>query len=199
MVSDAAGERRQAHVFRWRTGFFSLEEVMQAYPDGIHPADMAWMWNRVSVAMALAHSYGVIHGALTPGHILIAPQDHNGLLVDWAYAVSQFPTRTAHIKAVSPPYRAWYPPEVFDKKPPTPATDIYMAALSMIKLIGGDISSHEMPASVPAEMQGFLKACVIPAPHRRPQDAWRLFDEFQTLLQTLYGEPRFRPFAMPST
>ncbi len=198
VVSDAEGNRRQANVFRWQEGFFSLEEVLRAYPDGIHPADMAWMWNRVSAAMALAHSYGVIHGALTPSHMLIAPQDHNGMVVDWAYAVSQFPEGTEHIKAISPPYRAWYPPEVFEKKPPTPATDIYMSALTMIKLVGGDITSYEMPASVPREMQGFLKACVIRSPHRRPQDAWQVFDEFRALLQTLYGRPRFRHFAMPS-
>jgi hypothetical protein len=32
----------------------------------------------------------------------------------------------------------------------------------------------------------------------RPQDAWRLLEEFDELLGDLYGPRRFRAFAMPA-
>jgi hypothetical protein len=42
-----------------------------------------------------------------------------------------------------------------------------------------------------------LQACLIPAPQRRPGDAWELFDDFQKILRRLYGPRAFRPFHMP--
>ena len=43
-----------------------------AYPDGVDPRDVAWMWRRLLVALGLAHRAGVVHGAVLPEHVLIS-------------------------------------------------------------------------------------------------------------------------------
>lgn len=205
-VAGADGAMRTANVFACEAGWVSLAEVKQAYPAGVHPADMAWMFNRVLAALALTHGCGLVHGAVVPAHVLIRPDDHHGRLIDWSYAVPLGPppdagarSATEPIRAISPPYRAFYPPEVFAKQRPTPGTDLYMAALTMLWLVGGDAETQTPPAGLDPRLAAFFRSCLLPNPARRPQGAWALFGEFRDLLQTLYGPPRFRPFTMPTS
>ena len=81
--------------------------------------------------------------------------------------------------------------------PSTPATDLYMAALTMVRLLGGDVGTKALPPTCPPRLRAFLRSCLIEAPARRPQHAWDLFDEFQALLKRLFSKPTFRPFMMP--
>ncbi|WP_198135999.1 MULTISPECIES: hypothetical protein [Roseiflexus] len=46
-MPDAAGISRQANILRFETGAVTLEAVMRAFPQGLHPADAAWMFNRL--------------------------------------------------------------------------------------------------------------------------------------------------------
>ena len=71
-----------------------------------------------------------------------------------------------------------------------------MAARCMVRLLGGQRSTSDLPAGVPQPLQSLLKACLIPAPARRPDDAWEVLDDFKEILERLYGPPAFRPFHM---
>jgi serine/threonine protein kinase len=183
---------RQANVLNTPDGLYSLEDVIRVYPEGVHPKDMAWIWRRVLVALGLAHQSGVIHGAVLPSHILIHPEMHGLVVIDWAYA-SQEGTPLSYI---SRRYRDWYPQEVFDKKPARPETDIAMAAYSMCAVMGGDPVRKQFPPRVPTQMRAFFRACTLPLASRRPDDAWELKDSFDELLERLYGPRKFRPFTM---
>ncbi|MFN8505101.1 molecular chaperone DnaJ [Kouleothrix sp.] len=194
LVSDAAGARRQMNVLRAEQGVVSLAEVIRAYPAGLDPADAAWMFNRVLAALGSAHSLGLLHGAVTPAHVLVRPADHNGILVGWCASVPI----GEPLRLRSPAYAADYPPEVAARQPATPATDIYLAAACMARLLGGDPFGPALPPRVPRPIARLLRACLIAAPQRRIADAWQLFDEFRALLGQLYGPPQFRPFAMPA-
>ena len=193
-LSDASGARRQVNVLRAEPGTVSLSDVIRAYPAGLHPADAAWMFNRVLAALAVTHTLGLVHGAVTPAHMLVRPSDHNGILVGWC---ASGPIGTP-LKLRSPAYAADYPPEVAARQPATPATDLYMAAACMVRLLGGDPAGSTLPRSVPRPLANLLRACLLPAPQRRPSDAWAVFDDVHTLLGELYGPPQFRPFAMPA-
>ena len=102
------------------------------------------------------------------------------------------------LKAISLPYAADYPPEVQARQPATPATDLYMAARCMARLLGGHPTTLELPKSVPRPIRTLLSACLLPAPQRRAGDAWQVFEDFHEILGRLYGPPQFRPFQMPS-
>jgi hypothetical protein len=194
LLRDATGSQRQANALRAETAYVSLAEVLRAYPGGIAPADAAWMFNRLLAALGIAHAQGLIHGAVTLDHLLIRPHDHNGMLVDWCYSVTLGET----IKAISPVHGADCAPEILERRPATPAADLYMAARCMSRLLGGAGDAETLPAGVPRPIRALLRACLLPAPHRRSADAWQVFDDFREILGRLYGAPRFRPFTMPA-
>jgi serine/threonine protein kinase len=193
LLRDATGAQRQTNVLRAEPGYVSLAEVLRAYPSGLAAADAAWMFNRILTVLGVAHSLGIVHGAVVPAHVLVRPADHNGMLIDWCYSVPA----GEPLKAISPPYAADYPPEVHARQPATPATDLYMAARCMARLLGSHPTTLELPKSVPRPIRTLLSACLLPAPQRRAGDAWQVFEDFHEILGRLYGPPQFRPFQMP--
>ncbi len=189
-LRDVAGVQRHVNVLARETAYVSLAEVLRVYPAGIDAADAAWIFNRILAALGVTHQLDRVHGAVTPDHLLIRPADHNGMLIDWCYSVPI----GEPIKAVNLAYTVDYPPEVPARGAATPATDLYMAARCMLRLLGGDPLTGELPKRVPKPLQFLLRGCLLPAPKRRANDAWALFDDFQAILVELYGAPQFRPF-----
>ena len=192
-LRDTTGIERIINVLEPESELISLAKIMKAHPKGIHPADAAWMVNRMLAILGKTHNCGVVHGAVLPNHMLVDLSDHNGKLIDWCYAR---PIGKS-IKAISPAYKSCYPPEVISKQAAGPATDIYMAAMTFLALLGGDVPTKQLPQTTPKAMVTFIQSCLIQSPHRRPNDAWELFDTFQEILGHLYGAPTFRPFKMP--
>ncbi|GAA2156802.1 serine/threonine-protein kinase [Actinomadura napierensis] len=189
----ATGARRRSNAIAALDGFRSLAEVKAAFPGGVDPRDAAWMWRRLLVALGFAHRAGVLHGAVLPDHVMIHPGEHGLVLVDWCYSV---PGCYAHadpsgrVPAMVDRYRDRYPPEVPERRPASPATDIFMATRCMTDLMGDQ---------APKALRGFARGCLLSAQNRRPSDAWRLLAELDELLERLYGPRRFRPFHLPVT
>ncbi len=185
-----------AIVFERYTGWYSLKEVRQAYPAGIDARDMAWIWRRLLVGLGFAHLNEIIHGAILPVNVRISPKQHGLMLEHWAFAAWSPEISGEQIAAVDPAYAGWYPGEVLRDETPLFGTDIGMAARCMIYLLGGDPESGWLPASAPQPIQAFLKGCTLPGTRARPQDAWSLKEEFDDLLERLWGERKFHPFYM---
>lgn len=181
---DADRKRRTINVIERQDGFVSLVDVMRAYPDGLDPRDVAWMWRRLLTALGWAHRAGIVHGAVLAPHVLIHPGQHGLVLVDWCYSVAPGTPVPALVRRE----KDAYPPEVTAKEPAGPATDIYLATVLMRRLI----------KDPPPALGRFADGCLYDAPRMRPQDAWGLLAEFDELLEDLYGPRRFRPFAMPA-
>lgn len=194
---------RQANVLHYDpkikspNDLYSLKEVREHYHSGVEPADMAWMWRRVLVILGFAHKNYIIHGAILPTHILIEPDLHGLVLIDWAYAVHNPPTSGERISAISSPYEAWYPEDVFKREQATPGLDIFMAARCMVDVLGGDAANSRLPDHMPTKMKKYFEWCMSPGARMRPQDAWQLLEEFDTLIESLWGPRQFRPFEMP--
>ncbi|HET8846445.1 MAG TPA: hypothetical protein VFN35_33590, partial [Ktedonobacteraceae bacterium] len=188
---------RQVTVLKYIDGLFSLKEVKEAYPHGVDVRDMAWMWRRLLVALDFAHKNSIIHGSVLPTHVLIHPEQHGLVLIDWSYAVFNPGVTHTWISALSTAYRAWYPEEVFAREEPQPGLDIFLAGKCMIELLGGDPQQRTMPDRVPWQIQSHLKGCTLPRPSQRPQDARVLRQEFDELLERLWGPRTFHPFSMP--
>lgn len=179
------------------SALYSLKQVRQHCRDGIDPRDMAWMWRRTLMVLGFAHQQQVIHGAVLPTHILIQPELHGLVLIDWAYAVQDPQTTGRHIRAISAEYEGWYPKEVWDKAAPMPGLDLFMAAKTMVYLLGGDPLNGTMPDTVPAKLKKYFEWCMQPAVRMRPQKSWQLLEEFDGMLEALWGPRRFREFVMP--
>lgn len=192
LLQDTSGARRQVNVLRREPGTLSLAEVIQRLPQGLAAADAAWVFNRILAALGVTHAQGLVHGAVLPEHVLIRPSDHNGILIDWCYSVPA----GEPLRAISPPNADAYPPEVSARHAVSPATDLYMAAQTICRLMGSPGPAEQLPPQVPAPIRALLRACQIAAPHRRPHDAWQLLDEFHAILGECYGPPTFRPFPL---
>ncbi len=195
---DRSSQTRQAVVLKSIDGLYSFEQVKKRYPDGIDPKDMAWMFGRLMFALELAHANGVVHGAVVPSHVLIHPEEHGLVLIDWSYAVLNPAESDEKIKAIPGPYGDWYPEEVLKKEEPMFGLDLYMAAQCMVYLLGGDPVKKQFPDSVPMKIRAFLKGCMISAPTLRPQDAIMLRQEFIKLIEGLWGRREFHYFTMAS-
>lgn len=187
---------RQANLMSLVEDHLSLAEIAEAYPDGIDYRDLVWMFKRALVGLGFAHTRGFIHGSVIPPHILVHPVEHGAKVIDWCYAVGLNSKQS--IKSYSVDYEPYVPPEVLDKRFPTPATDIYMLAKCAVELLGGDVGTNEMPDAVPEEVQGILLRCLDRTPSRRPLDAWKLHDEFSALIKKVVGKPKYREFHMPA-
>ncbi|MGC4807987.1 serine/threonine protein kinase [Micromonospora sp. DT233] len=177
------GAERRIVVLATAPGLHDLHEVRRAYPDGVDARDAAWMWRRLLVALGLAHRAGVVHGAVLPRHVLIEPDGHGVVLVDWCFSVVGDGT----IPALVPGQEQWYPAEVAAKRPCGPGTDLAMAAGCMRWLMGD---------RAPRELRAFADGCRLPALSSRPDDAWRLLAELDEVLERLYGPRTFRPFTL---
>ncbi|MET8120939.1 serine/threonine protein kinase [Micromonospora sp. NPDC005291] len=178
-----SGAERRINVLATTPGLHNLDEVRRAYPDGLDARDVAWMWRRLLVVLGLAHRAGIVHGAVLPRHVLIEPDAHGVVLVDWCFSAPVGST----IPALVPGHEDWYPQEVTAKRPCRPGTDIAMASRCMSWLMG---------PRAPRELHGFAQGCRQRSLDARPDDAWRLLRELDQVLDRLYGPRTFRPFTL---
>ena len=169
-------------AYQYEDGFTVADEIMRRVGplDGRH---VAWMLRRLLTALGYSHQTGWVHGAPVPAHLLFSPANHGLCLIGWLHAV-KFGKPLSCVPATS---KAWYPAEA--KTEATPATDIYLAAKTAIRLSGGDPLTNESP--LPAKFQAFLKGCLLESPRMRPSDAWRVHDELAEVLESVYGPPKF--------
>jgi serine/threonine protein kinase len=187
LVESLRYEGRNGNVLVRLEGFHTLAEVKEARPDGLDPGDAAWMWRRLLVALGFAHRAGVVHGAVLPEHVMIHPEQHGLVLVDWCYSVPSSLDPGGRVPALVSGRVSWYPPEVPGREPASPATDLFLATRCMTDLMG---------PKIPGPMRNFARGCTLPAQKKRPSDAWSLLKELDELLERLYGPRTFRPFRL---
>lgn len=186
------GETRHVNVFEHTPGFFTLEAVRERYPAGLDARHLAWVFKRMLAALGFAHACGLVHGAVLPPHVMIHAENHGLQLLDWIHAAPI----GRQLEILPAAYRDWYPREALDGEPTGPATDIYLAAKCLIYLAGGNPIADRWPAIVPEPLRRFVDTCLYPAARMRPQDAWKLHEEFDELLLRLFGPPKYHPLVM---
>lgn len=177
----------RANVVKYLDGFYTLSQVREVYGEKLDPLDAVWMWRRMLVALGAAHEAGVIHGAVLPEHVIIHPELHGLVLVDWCY--SGEPGNKP--KAMSKRNEGLYPPDFRDEEL-LPGTDMYMAASTMLWLNGDNM---------PKPLRAFLRGCMFDRVRTRPQKAFDLLQEYDELLERIgkpYHPRRFREFRMPN-
>lgn len=200
VYAEPGKPRRQANVLGRLEGFYSLETIHERLPGGLSPLHAVWMWRRLLMVLGFAHDLGVVHGAVLPRHVMILPEAHGLTLVDWSYASIKTGSSYQPLVAIVNDHRDWYPEEVLAKRAPSPATDIVLAARTMIWAMGGDPLTGNLPLTIPHQLRAFFKGCLLHSQSMRPQNAWLLFKEFDELLEDIGGEyfpRRYREFVLP--
>lgn len=190
-VEGEGGRRYRANIARFVPGMVSVADIMRAYPNGLDAPQAAWVGRRIIAQVLAASMLGVTHGAITPDHVLVNPVSHEPLHIGWGHALT-----SGRVTHVIDRWRDMYPPEVFKKADADYRTDIYMAVATIVRLLGGDVASKALPASVPSEMARLILRCLDTSPSRRPQDGRALLDEFTRIVRSVWGST-YRQLDMP--
>lgn len=130
----------------------------------INPEDVAWMTQRLLNALFYLHNNGIVHGDIKPNNIIVQPQKHNALLVDFGLS-SYKPNAKTKADGYTPIFVA---PETTSGKPPIPESDLYGLALTMMYTLGGDPIAKTMPSHVPKSLQEFFLNMAKYNPLERP-------------------------------
>lgn len=181
---------RRTNVLRRTGGFISLAKVQSLFGEDhrFDARDLAWMWRRVYAGLSLAHELGYVHGAISPDHVLIWPEEHGLQIVGWGQSVEIGDT----IKLLGDDRNYLYAPEVFEKKPATPATDLYAISRLFERLLKRDLTEPGVK-----QFRAFIKGTAYESQSARPQDARVLLGEFDDLMDRTFRR-EFRPFVLPS-
>lgn len=184
---------RAGVVLQWLDGFDGVA-LRERFPRGLPPEHVIWIGRRLLSVSGFAHTQGILHGNIEPAHVVVRPRDHHVWLIDWCYAIVE-PARTRQtFKVFNPLYSG---PEVAEKKPPIPASDLYSIGRVLLFLLGGDLQTGDMPDEVDPRLQRYVRYLTRTSPLQRAQDAWEMFSELGRLRGQVYGPHRFQEFVVP--
>ena len=173
----------------------TLEKVGQtvASKQGhMNPHDVAWIVDRILNALLYLHQHSVVHGDLKPGNIIIQPERHAVVLVDFGLSMVR-PTKSTPSKG----YTMYFsPPEQQAGKPLLPQSDHYSLGQVMLFMLGGGYDAVEkqlVPSTIPDEMKQFIKRMIRPNVLDRPQHITgqkTLWEEWRELRTKVFGSDR---------
>lgn len=193
LVADGALMLRVS-VYAHDPALVSLAALLSAYPRGLAPEDAGWIARRVMAQALAAETVGLVHGAILPEHVLVHPLSREPLHLGWTHA--QRATPAARIGQIIDARRAYYPPEVFAKKPVDARTDIYMAGAVITALFGGDVAARSLPRSLPKPVRESILSCTHESPARRPAGARAALDSLTRAIRDAWGKT-YRPLRLP--
>jgi serine/threonine protein kinase len=174
-----------ALVMSYMPGNTLAQEVEQR--GVIIPEDVAWIAQRVLDALAYIHAHGIVHGDLKPQNIILQPNSHNAILVDFGLSAIK-PRATTRAKGYTDVFAA---PEQQRGEVPLPEADLYSLGMTMIFLLtGGDVDAtraRSVPASLPLPFKTFIRSLVTSDPQQRPQDVNRLLDTLTEVRLQSFG------------
>jgi serine/threonine protein kinase len=195
------GNKLAVNVFEYYEGYVTLSSVLRAFKEEKKVIDVrsaAWMYNRILESLAHAGPLGIVHGGVHPDNILIHPESHRAILTGWTSSVEV----SSKIEYAHSVYRHLYPPEVVGDKSKRKAylsTDLFMAAASIIEVLGGNAETSTIPTNVPREIRAFLLARLTKDVSLRDSVAMNQRDRFSDVLKGIFGPPSFHAFVIPST
>ena len=142
---------------------------------------------RIADALAATHARGVLHRDVKPANILIDAYGHSGL-ADFGLAALPDPGMelSETLEAITPAYA---PPEVFHRRPPTEAGDVYSLGATLYAVLSG--RPPRWPENGTPNLVDMFERLEEPI-ERIPGVDDELMD---TLLAAMAHDPRDRPTA----
>ena len=166
----------------------TLEEVVTKVKTSkyqkLEPETVCWITERVINVLRFLHSERVVHGDVKPQNIIIQPENHRIILVDYGLAAVN-PSKTSSAKGYTPYFA---PPEQISGLPLIPQSDFYALGMTMIYAFGGMVDKKKIPDDVPNILTNFIKRLIQRDPFSRPN--WEkedLFDTFKDIRKKLFG------------
>jgi hypothetical protein len=204
---DPKSQARQANMLRMHEEIrspdelYSLADVRGAYPAGLDAKHVAWIWRRILSVLGFAHTQNIVHAAVLPMHVLLEPTGHKLVLVDWCCAARVSERRP--VTVISAGHSGWYGRSAL-RQPPTPMLDVALGVRCMIYLLGGDPVRAEFPPGTEPALVRYFRRCLgmvpdglLEAPSPVLCDAWKLLEDFDKVIEALWGPRQFQVLTMP--
>lgn len=144
---------------------------------------VSWITSRVLNALQYLHYNGVVHGDVKPQNIIIQPDSHHVVLVDYGLSAIK-PRRSTVNKGYTEVFAA---PEQIQGKPLVPETDLYCLGLTMIFALGGDVINRQVPEDTPDAFCTFIKRLLPLQVLSRPSWKEDLCDTFAEVREQSFG------------
>lgn len=152
----------------------------------LEPETTAWIAERILNALLYLHHHGVIHGDIKPQNIIIQPETHSVILLDFGLALVK-PTGSTKSMGYTPIFAS---PEQISGKTLLPASDYYSLGMLMIYALNGGkkVDKKLVPDNVPDVLCDFIHKLTKQDVLSRPQSD--LFDEFLQIRHQAFGRSR---------
>lgn len=167
----------------------TLEQIVEK-TGRLDPEHVAWITERLLNALKYLHYNSVVHGDVKPQNIIIQPESHMVVLVDFGLSVIR-PTKDTCAKGYT---EFFAPPEQIDGKVILPESDFYSLGMTMLFALGGSMESVErkiVPESTPDPICEFIMRLIVRGVLERPN--WNkvdLCDIFEKVRIESFGRRR---------
>lgn len=163
----------------------TLEQIVDK-TGKIEAENAAWITERVLNALLYLHVHGVVHGDIKPQNIIIQPETHSVVLVDFGLAMVK-PGNSSKSIGYTPIFAS---PEQISGKTLLPASDYYSVGMLMIYALNGgkNVEKKRVVSSTPDEMADFIAAITQDDILSRPQR--NLFEDFVKVRYKAFGRAR---------
>jgi serine/threonine protein kinase len=141
----------------------------------LDPEHVAWISERILNALKYLHFNGVVHGDIKPQNIIIQPDKHSVVIVDYGLSLIK-PSKKTKNKGYTPLFA---PPEQISGEVLLPESDLFSLGATMIYALGGDVEARQVPSYVPNSLCAFIKKFIVRDISARPH--WQKEDLCDTL------------------
>lgn len=164
-----------ANVLEYGENLESIAALASRYPRGINGRHIGWISKRVLLALTWTHAAGIVHGAVTPEHILVCKENHGIVLCDWIFSGKVGDA----IKFVPRKHKDSYPAFATKSKTLSFRLDVALAGKSIASIMGDD---------TPSRLRNFVSAM---AAGTVGDDANELHADLSELLDRVFGVPKW--------
>ncbi len=136
----------------------------------LEPEHVAWITERCLNVLGYLHYHGVVHGDIKPGNIMVNPENHSVVLIDFGLSTIR-PKKTSNSPGFTPYFAA--PEQIDNQSPPLYQSDFYSLGMTMIYALNGDDESalqrKIIPADTPKPLRLFIERLIKYDLKNRPE------------------------------
>lgn len=138
---------------------------------------VVWITERILNALMYVHYHGIVHGDIKPQNVIIQPESHTVVLVDFGLSMIK-PSTHSDNKGYTPFFA---PPEQIRGSTLLPESDFYSLGMLMIYALGEleCVRRKEVPADTPDLICGFIRRLIVRDVLSRPK--WGKEDLVETI------------------
>jgi serine/threonine protein kinase len=142
---------------------------------------VCWITQRILSALYYLHFRGVVHRDIKPANIIVNFEDHIATLVDFGLSKLK-PDGSPDPSGYTPYFGS---PEQVQGKAPIPQSDIYSLGMTMLYILGGDITIKTFPA-LPEQLKSYISLMIEDDPLKRPDNCKDLNERLSKLREELF-------------